>query len=50
MLDTTEISEEILQQNCKVKRTYRNCKKGVLCDPTAVFDMIEKCKICNKTI
>ena len=43
-------NEDVLQQNCRVKRTYQKCNPLELCSPSAEFDMIEKCTICNKTI
>ena len=40
--------EDVLQQNCRIGRVYASCVAGKLCDPQGEFDVIERCKICNK--
>lgn len=50
MLKVELENQKELVQNCKVKRTYKKCKIGRLCNPESDFDMIENCKTCNKKI
>ena len=37
-----------MPQNCRVKRTYKKCVGGKLCNPQDEFDMLESCKDCKK--
>ena len=43
-----------IQIMAKVKRTYKKegltCEEGKLCEPEGFFEMLEKCKKCNKII
>lgn len=48
MLESGVFNVDVLQQNCKVKRTYKKCVDGVLCNPEPEFDTVERCVICNK--
>jgi len=38
----------LIPQNCRVKRTYKKCDAGKICNPQDEFDMIESCKDCKK--
>ena len=42
--------DNLLKQNCKVGRIYKQCEASKLCNPEAEFGMIENCKDCNKKL
>lgn len=51
MLEAIQFTnEDVLQQNCKIKRTYKKCDPLKLCNPQSEFDMVESCKNCKKQI
>ena len=50
MLEQGIFNNDVLQLNCRVKRTYKKCTDGKLCNPEPEFDTIENCKDCQKKL